>query len=195
MKAQRFQVKTNTSAILMSLALRDMASEVIDDHLAAHEFDSSFDMSTNDDVEQVNTWPDDDFDYFDYGIDDDLSYSMDEQVTPTEELWEGETSEFMPKTGGVELLRWLMEGVKASEIKNKSATWVALRFNWFCAMIVGAHFDKEIFDDPSQIIGRYSVALESRLREFGIEFVIFGGIIEAGYQRLNEIKQQEFETV
>lgn len=186
MKAQRFQVRTNTSAILMGLALQDMASEVdIVDYLAAHEFNASFNEFTMDDTGRVDAWPYDDFDYI----------MADEEVVPTEESWMGETSESMPETGGVELLRWLMEGVKASEIKNKPAVWVAMKYCCFSAMIHGALFDSSICDDPSQIIGRYSIAMESRLREFGVEFKIFGGLTEAGYQRLNEIKEQESETV
>lgn len=185
MKAQRFQLGTNTSAVLMSIALQHMASEVdIVDGLTAHEFDGSF-VCCRSHFGQVNTSPGDDFDY-----------SMaDEEITPTEESWSGETSESMPETGGVELLRWLMEGVKASEIKSKPATWVALKYCCFSAMIHGALFDKSICDEPSQIIGRYSVALESRLSEFGIGSVLFGGLTEAGHQRLNEIKEQESETV
>src|SRR3989339_719933 len=181
MKAQRFLVQTNTSSILMSIALRAIEDGTDGiDHLPYYEPEDQYGFFTDDDFNQ----PDDlmlaHYDDFDY-------CAFEEQVLLPEDLWEGETSDAMPKTGGIELLRWIMEGVRASEIRAMPATWVAIKFCCFNTMILGAQFDTSIYDDPSQIIGRYAVALESRLREFGVGFKTFGGITEAGFQRLNEI--------
>lgn len=191
MHAPRFNEGSNTSALLMILAEQELSQEALSDGIL-------LDIELNAEYENVMALsPDNDQHHQEEeeSCDDYYYYTIDTTPTPTEDLWEGETSGVMPETGGVELLRWLMEGVKASEIKNKSAVWVATKYCGFSAMIVGALLDKSVCKDPSQIIGRYSVAMEHRLREFGIEFKIFGGITELGYQRLNEIMKQETETV
>ncbi|HAT68514.1 MAG TPA: hypothetical protein DCS20_02755 [Candidatus Yonathbacteria bacterium] len=190
MKALRFQVQTNTSSILMGIALRDIEDgTAVADHLPYYELpyyepEDQYGFFTDDDFDQPDDLGLSHYDDFDYR-------AFEEQVLLPEDLWEGETSDAMPETGGIELLRWLMEGVKASEIRTMPATWVAVKFCCFSALIHGAQFDISICDDPSQIIGRYAVALESCLRGFGVEFKIFGGITEAGFQRLVEIQQQE----
>lgn len=196
-KAARFSSGPNTSSVLLHHALLALEVEagIFYDDLSPQDYlppdDDGwmfFEMATL--SGNVDPRP---FDFDRWGDIDDFNlfsdFSMNDWVRtpPTEDSWVGMTPKEMPTSRGVEYLRWMMEGVKASEIASMDAQWVAIKYTVFVASIIGGIFSEEIFDDASLIIGRYSAELKGRLCSFGIEHKLFGGITDAGYQRLKEI--------
>lgn len=196
-KATRFSDGTNTSSVLLRDAILALEVEegIFFDGLSPQDY-----LPPDDDgwmffemailAGNVDPCP---YDVDGWGDIDDFDLPSDfpmydwRHIPPTEDSWVGVTSGEPPTSRGVEYLRWMMEGVKASEIASKDAMWVSGKYILFVASIMGRIFSEEIFDDPSLIIGRYSVELENRLHFFDIEHKVFGGITDAGYQRLKEI--------
>lgn len=175
-KAARFSSGPNTSSVLLRDALLALEVEagIFYDDLSPQDYlppdDDGwmfFEMATlargvDSHPYDVDGWGDiDDFD-----LPSDFLMNDWRRTPPTEDSWVGITSEEMPTSRGVEYLRWMMEGVKASEIASKDAMWVSGKYILFVASIMGGIFSEEIFDDPSLIIGRYSAELEGRLRSF-----------------------------
>ncbi|HAR99763.1 MAG: hypothetical protein US57_C0009G0025 [Candidatus Moranbacteria bacterium GW2011_GWC2_37_73] len=83
-------------------------------------------------------------------------------------------------------LRYYMEDVKPDEISSKDVGWIASKYTFLSAMVLGGSFAGELFEEPTAIFGRYTIALEQKLREAQIEFKTYHGLTEKGWQTLKE---------
>lgn len=120
--------------------------------------------------------------------DEEEDYCWGEPEFLVEETWKDD-DQYDPNDKGVGFIRYFMESVKPSEVGKKDIEWVAIKYNLLSASVLGGLLSEKFFQNKhiSLIFGRYAVALEKCLRDSGIEFEVFHGLTEKGYETLNEL--------
>lgn len=105
-----------------------------------------------------------------------------------EETWKDD-DQYDPNDGGVGFIRYFMESVKPSEVGTKDIGWIAIKYNLLSASTLAGLLSKNFFEDErvKLIFGRYAVAMEKCLRDSGIEFEVFHGLTEKGYETLSKL--------
>jgi hypothetical protein len=167
-----FQAHNEEAARVHDLCLGEMATyEMTDD---------------SDNVENTEdpSCHDSDLDLCDFGHDAFKLFDGDFVPLP-EDAWQANDL-IDPLDCAMGTLRCYMENVKPDEIFLQEPKWIAKKYSLLTAMIIAGSFSKEIFDEPTAIVGRYGVAFEESLRELGIEFEPFKGITEAGWETFNK---------
>lgn len=180
---RRHQEKVPTS-ILIHRAHAEEAERIHDlclDEMEADEMSYGFDPDDFDNDEgETATLEMDDFGYeaFDY-------FKHDQLTSFPEDGWKaGDFIDTSDRSLGT--LRHYMESVRPDEVFLKDAKWVASKYTLLTAMIIGGLFSEEIFDEATKIVQRYSIALENKLTELGIEFSPFIGITRKGWDTFNQ---------
>lgn len=90
-------------------------------------------------------------------------------------------------SNGIGFLGYIMEEVVPEDVESKGVRWVGSKYSLIAGLILGNYFSDEVFDDPSALLGRYTVEMGKVLRKYGIDFVTLRGITEKGIERINAI--------
>jgi len=110
-------------------------------------------------------------------------YPFEEPTFLIEDSWR-EGDGFDSMDSGIGYLRYIMEGVKPSKVCHQNIQWIAEKYTLLSAIVLGGLLSVEFFEneEESLILGRYSMALEDELGKAGIEFTIFNGLTERGWE-------------